>query len=193
MKATYAVKFRRRREGRTDYRKRLKLLSSGKIRFVVRRSLNGFWCQFIKYERNGDKVIASAHSRELRNFGYLAHLGNLPSAYLTGLLAGIKAKEAGVKEAILDLGLQRSTKGSSLYACLKGALEAGINIPHSPEILPSEERLSGAHIAAYAKALKEEDPKKYERQFSNYLKNGFDPMKIVEHVEKVKERILRGG
>ena len=60
-----------------------------------------------------------------------------------------------IEEAILDLGLQTSTKGSRIYAALKGVLDAGINIPHSKEILPSEDRIKGKHIS-------EEVVKKFE-------------------------------
>jgi large subunit ribosomal protein L18 len=73
--------------------------------------------------------------------------GNVPAAYLTGLLAGKKAKEKNVTEAVLDLGLQTSTKGSRIYAALKGVLDAGINVPHSKDILPSEDRIIGKHIS----------------------------------------------
>ena len=50
------------------------------------------------------------------------------------------------KEAVLDIGLNVSTKGSRIYAALKGVVDSGINIPHSPEIFPSEDRLAGKHI-----------------------------------------------
>jgi hypothetical protein len=39
-------------------------------------------------------------------------------------------------------------KGSKIYAALAGALDAGINISHDPDILPDEARLSGEHIVA---------------------------------------------
>ncbi|NOZ81572.1 MAG: 50S ribosomal protein L18 [Candidatus Micrarchaeota archaeon] len=139
------VPHRRRREKKTDYRKRLKLLKSGKIRLVVRKSLKHMRVQFIEYAENGDRVVASAFSKELEKMGWKWNCGNVPAAYLTGLLAGIRA--AGkIKEAILDTGLQVSTKGSRIYAALKGVLDSGIHIPHSPEILPSEDRILGKHI-----------------------------------------------
>jgi hypothetical protein len=57
-----------------------------------------------------------------------------------------------VKEAILDVGLNPPVKGSKIYAALKGAIDAGIKVPHDPEILPDEARISGEHIvAAYDK------------------------------------------
>ena len=64
----------------------------------------------------------------------------------------------------LDFGLERNIKGSRIYAVLKGAIDAGLSIPHSPDILPSDERLSGKHIIDYAQKLKKEDVKRYKKQ-----------------------------
>ena len=139
------IPHRRRREGKTDYRKRLALLKSGKTRLVVRKSLEHMRVQFIDYDERGDVVVASAFSKELGKFGWKHGCGNVPAAYLTGLLAGVRARER-VKEAVLDLGLQTSTKGSRLYAALRGVLDSGISVPHSPDILPSEDRILGKHI-----------------------------------------------
>lgn len=139
------VKFKRRREEKTDYNKRLGLLKSKKTRVVVRKSLSNIIVQFVNYETSGDKTLVTASSMELKKMGYKS-TGNIPAAYLTGLLAGKKAKDKKVTEAVLDLGIQIKTKGSRLYAALKGVLDAGINVPHSPEILPSDDRISGKHI-----------------------------------------------
>jgi len=142
----YKVAHRRRREGRTDYRFRLKLLKSKKPRFVVRKFNKNISCQIIEYNPKGDKTIVSAHSRELKNLGWSHNAGNLPAAYLTGLLCGLRAKDKKIKEAVFDAGLYTSTKGSKLYAALKGFLDAGVAIPHSSEILPDEKRIKGEHI-----------------------------------------------
>ena len=58
----YYVKPRRRREGKTDYRKRLCLLRSGKTRLVVRKSLKNTQIQFVQYKEDGDKIILAASS-----------------------------------------------------------------------------------------------------------------------------------
>lgn len=188
----YVVKYRRRREGKTDYRVRLKLLKSKKLRFVVRRSLNNFIIQVIKYNPDGDITLLTIHSRILyKKYGWLGHRGNLPTAYLTGLLAGLEAKKKGITEGILDMGRYSKTKGNSIFAALKGLIDAGINIPHSPEIFPDESRIRGEHIANYAKLLKENDPEKYKKQFSRYLKIGLDPEKLPDHFEEVKNKILK--
>ncbi|MFZ8801201.1 MAG: 50S ribosomal protein L18 [Candidatus Nanopusillus sp.] len=189
---TYVVKFRRRRKNITDYRKRLKLLKSKKPRFVVRRFLNNISAQIILYNENGDKTLFTIHSKVLeKKYGWKGHRGNLPTAYLIGLLAGLEAKKRGIKEAIVDIGRFHSTKGNSLYAALKGAIDAGLEIPHSEEILPSEDRIRGEHIKNYALMLKEKDPENYKKQFSRYLKVGLEPEKIVEHFEEVKDKILK--
>lgn len=140
------VSFKRRREEKTNYKKRLALLKSEKARLVIRKSLSNISVQFINFKSIGDETITSAVSTELKKFGWVKG-GNIPAAYLTGLLAGKKAKEKNIKEAVLDLGLQTSTKGSRLYAALRGVLDSGVNVPHSKDILPSEERINGKHIS----------------------------------------------
>lgn len=152
---TRNVPYRRKREGKTDYRKRLKLLLSHKPRLVIRKSLDNVIAQIVEYGEKGDKVVVSAHSNELKKLGWKFGKGNVPAAYLTGLLAGVKAKKKKVTEAVLDLGLQASVKGSRIYACLKGVLDAGINIPHDKGILPSDDRVLGKHIADYGSKSKQ--------------------------------------
>src|SRR3989344_5153073 len=111
---TFVVKYRRKTSGKTDYRKRLKLLLGGKPRLVVRKSLKNITAQIAAYSKEGDKILASAHSRELNEFGWNSPKGNTPSAYLVGLLLGKKAKKTNIKEMILDLGMNKSVKGSRL-------------------------------------------------------------------------------
>ncbi len=189
-KAIRRVPFRRRRKGLTDYRTRMKMLLSGKPLLVVRKTNSQVIVQVVKPEVKGDQVLAQATGRELRTkFGWPASGKNTPAAYLVSYLAGLRALKAGVKEAILYIGLHRAVKGARVFAALKGALDAGLEIPHSPEVLPSEERIKGLHIAKYAKTLKDTDPAAFERQFSAYLKLGFDPERIAEVFEEVKKRI----
>lgn len=145
-KKSYLMPFKRRREKRTNYRKRLALIKSGKIRIVIRRSLSNIIVQFVDYDAKGDKTLVSAFSTELKKYGW-TRTGNVPGSYLTGLLAGKRAKGKKIEEAILDLGLQTSTKGSRIYAALKGVLDAGVNVPHSEKILPDENRIKGVHIS----------------------------------------------
>ncbi len=189
--AKYRVPFRRRREGKTNYRSRLKLLLSRKPRFVVRKTLNHIIGQVILYNEKGDEVVVSAHSKELEKLGYKGHCGNTCSAYLTGLLLGKKAMKEGYDEGVLDIGLQGSSKGSSVFAFLKGVLDAGVYIPHGEYVIPEEDRIYGHHIKEYAEMLKEEDEEKYKQQFSKYLEKGLNPENLPEHVEEIKNKILQ--
>ncbi len=134
-----------KRTGKTNYHKRLRLLMSGKPRLVIRKSLTNMTTQIVKYGPEGDKVDLCAHSSELKKFGWNKNKGNIPSAYLTGLLLGIKAKKKGIDNLILDIGVQKP--GQRIYAVLKGAVDAGLNIPHSEDILPDEKRVRGEHIS----------------------------------------------
>jgi large subunit ribosomal protein L18 len=140
------IQFKRRTEKKTNYVKRIALLKSEKTRLVIRKSLSNISIQFINFKSSGDETMACANSTELKKIGW-NRTGNVPAAYLTGLLAGKKAKTKNIKEAVLDMGLQTSTKGSRIYAALKGVLDAGINVPHSKDILPSDERIRGEHIS----------------------------------------------
>ena len=188
----YKVKYRRRREGKTNYYKRYRMVLSKKLRLVARKTLRYIIAQIIKFAPRGDIVLTSAHSIELRKlYGWKASTDNTPAAYLTGLLAGLRAREKGITEVILDIGLHRATKGARVFAVLKGALDAGLKIPHSPEILPSEDRIRGEHIARWAKTLREENPEFYAKHFSQYLKNNLSPEELPKHFEEVKLKILK--
>lgn len=147
----YRVKFRRARKGKTDYRARKQLLISKKPRLVVRKSLKHTNIQLILPAKEGDVTLASANTVDLKKYGYTGGTGSVPSAYLTGLLLGYRAKKIGQAEAILDLGLYQATKGGRLFAALKGAVDSGLEVPHSPEIFPSEDRIAGKHIDKYKK------------------------------------------
>ena len=143
----YKVPFRRRRENRTDYRYRLRLLKSHQTRAVVRKTVNNTIVQFIEYTETGDRVIASAVSTELRKLGWNGSTGNLPAAYLTGLLAGKRANECKVEYAVLDIGLHIPIKGSRVFASLRGMLDAGIEVPHGEGMFPDDVRIIGTHIS----------------------------------------------
>ena len=192
----YSVPYRRRREGKTDYRKRKALILSRKPRLVVRGTLKNIIVQIVAAKPHGDEVLVSAHSRELlKNYGWKAPRGNLPAAYLTGLLCGLKAKAKGIKEAVLDIGLHSPTKGARVFAALKGVLDAGLNVPHGEEKLPDEERIRGVHIAQYAKMLSA-NTERYMAAFSKYLENKIPPENLPEHFAEVKKAVIaafKGG
>jgi len=185
----YRVPFRRRREGKTNYRSRRALVLSRVPRLVVRLTLKHAIVQVIEAESIGDKVLVSAHSNELaKAYGWLSNRGNIPSAYLTGLLCGFKAMANGVDKAFLDIGLHIPSKGTRIFAALKGVVDAGVEVPHSEDILPDEGRISGKHIADYASQLSS-DPEVYKQKFSKYLSKGSRPEKLSEHFSAVKAKI----
>lgn len=145
------VPFRRKREQKTNYKKRRTLLESGKPRLVIRKSVNNMVAQIVNYQPDGDTVVATFKSDILRKMDWKRNTSNLPAAYLVGYALGKRAIEKGVTEAIVDLGLQTTTS-SRLFACLKGAVDAGLQIPHDPSIFPEESRIFGEHIAPEVKS-----------------------------------------
>jgi len=185
----YRVPLKRRRKGLTNYYKRRKLILSEKPRLVVRRTARHVIVQLIGVKPEGDVTYASAYSSELRKFGWKAGTKNTPAAYLVGYLAGLRALSKGFKEAILDIGLHRPTKGARVFAAALGAIDAGLKIPVGEEVLPSEDRIKGAHIAEYAKLLKSKSEEEYSKFFSSYLKQGLEPENLPQHFEEVKKAI----
>ena len=127
-------------------------------------------------------------SKKLRKYGWKGHLANLPAAYLTGILAAKEALGKGIHEAILDIGLHKSVKGSAIYACALGAKKGGLKLKLGDNIVPTEDRITGRHISTYAESIKK-DGQKYEKQFSYYLKNGVNPEKLHEHVDEIRRAI----
>lgn len=175
------VEYRRKRESKTDYRTRLRLLLSDKVRLVVRMSLNHIAAQIIQFEAKGDRVLVAAHSAELKKMGWNYFTANTPAAYLIGYLLGKKALKKGINEAIFDIGMRQTGKGSKIYAVLQGALDAGLEVPHSDDVLPAGNRVRGEHIAEFAKLAKEKPECK--NQFSRskadiaLLPKAFDDVK----------------
>lgn len=186
----YKLAFRRRREGKTDYRARLKLISLEKSRLVVRLTNNHTIVQIIDVAQDGDETLISAHSKELQKMGWLGSGKNTSAAYLTGFLCAKKALEAGIDEAVLDIGLKSSIKGAKIYAALKGAVDAGLYVPHNDSILPADERIRGEHVAAYAESLSDEELKE---RFSQYIANGLSPKDLPDHFEAIKQKIEEGS
>ena len=89
----YQTRFRRRREGKTDYHARKALIiqdknkyNTNKYRLVTRVTCSRVICQVIYATIQGDKVLAHADSRELKRYGLEAGLTNYAACYATGLL-----------------------------------------------------------------------------------------------------------
>jgi large subunit ribosomal protein L18 len=184
----YRVQLRRRREQKTDYQARKGFVVSGRARLVARSSLKNTVAQIIIAKPHGDEVLASAHSHELlKKYGWKGATGNIPAAYLTGLLCGLKAKKNGVSAAILDLGLVSPTKGSKVFSTMSGVVDAGIEIPHSPEKIVKD-RTRGFHIQDYAETLGSYE--EYKPKFSTSCAKGLNPAKFNEHFVEVRNSIL---
>ncbi|SEW08557.1 50S ribosomal protein L18 [Natrinema salifodinae] len=175
----YKVPMRRRREVRTDYHQRLRLLKSGKPRLVARKSNKHTTAQLVTPGPQGDETLASAHSSDLEEYGWEAPTSNISAAYLTGLLAGKRAVDAGLEEAVLDIGLNTATPGNKVFAVQEGAIDAGLEIPHNDSVLADWSRTRGEHIAEYAEQLDEP-----------LYSGDFDATDLPEHFDEVREAIL---
>ncbi|MGM5488233.1 MAG: 50S ribosomal protein L18 [Nanobdellota archaeon] len=178
------IPYRRKLEGKTDYKKRLRYIQSGKPRLVIRQSLKNMLVQAITFDPVGDKVLIEAKSGELKDHGWKGTLGNVPAAYLTGYLAGMKCKKAQVEDVVVDLGFRTPKKGSRVFAVIKGLLDAGVQINCKEEKLPSEDRITGKHIEGYATSVGKD-------KFTGYAKAGTDPTQISTMITQVKEKVSK--
>jgi len=215
----YQVKFKRRREGRTDYfaRKRLVIqdknkYNTPKYRMIVRTSNTDVCCQIAYARLEGDIVICAAYSHELPRYGVKVGLTNYAAAYCTGLLLARRVLQKfkldtvyegntnvdgsmfyvedqddgpGAFRACLDVGLARTSTGAKVFAALKGAVDGGLDIPHSEKRFPGydsegkelnadvhRQHIFGLHVAEYMKSLQEEDEEQFKKHFSRFIKNG---------------------
>jgi large subunit ribosomal protein L5e len=107
----YQTKYRRRREGKTDYRARKRLVvqdknkySAPRYRLVVRITNHFVIAQIVHSEIKGDYVLASAYSSELARYGLSVGLKNYAAAYCTGLLVA--------RRVLAKLGLDKAYKGN---------------------------------------------------------------------------------
>jgi len=232
----YQTKFRRRREGRTDYYARKRLVvqeknkyNTPKYRVVVRFSNKDIISQIVYARIDGDVVVTSAYGHELRRYGVSVGLTNYSAAYCTGLLLARRLlkklkldsiykgvdkvtgedyqvenadDQPGAFRCCLDVGLQRTTTGAKMFGVLKGALDGGLNIPHSTKRFPGykrekksydakahRDRIFGKHIANYMRSLQTEDPDDYKRQFAHYIKHGISADMVEAMYEKAHKAI----
>jgi len=227
----YQVQFRRRRDGKTDYYARKRLVTqeknkynTPKYRLVVRFTNKDVITQIAYSTLKGDHVVASAYSHELPQYGVKVGLTNYASAYATGLLLArrtlaklgladtyvgqanpdgteyhIEAKDGAARpfRAFLDVGLKRTSTGARVFGALKGAVDGGLDIPHSERRFPGfdaetkkfdaaihRKYIFGTHVADYMKSLKEADEEAFNTQFSQYVKNGVKPTDIESIYKK---------
>lgn len=101
------VKPKRRRQSKTDYFARRRLVQqdknkydSKKYRLVVRRTNAKVITQIIFSTMTGDRVLCAADSTELKGFGLTAGLTNYSAAYATGLLLARRLlKQVGLADS----------------------------------------------------------------------------------------------
>ncbi|OVA05159.1 Ribosomal protein L18/L5 [Macleaya cordata] len=231
----FQVKFKRRRDGKTDYRARIRLINQDKnkyntpkYRFVVRFTNKDIIAQIISASITGDMVMAAAYAHELPRYGLEVGLTNYAAAYCTGLLLARRVLktlemddeyEGNVEatgedfsveptesrrpfRALLDVGLLRTTTGNRIFGALKGALDGGLDIPHSEKRFAGFKKedkqldaevhrkyIYGGHVATYMRTLMEDEPEKYQSHFSEYVKRGIDADGIEELYKKVHAAI----
>ncbi|XP_075514960.1 large ribosomal subunit protein uL18-like [Primulina tabacum] len=231
----FQVKFKRRRQGKTDYRARIRLINQDKnkyntpkYRVVVRFTNKDIIAQVVSASIAGDHILGSAYSHELPHYGLEVGLTNYAAAYCTGLLLARRVlKKLEMDEdyegnveatgedysvepaesrrpfrALLDVGLLRTTTGNRVFGALKGALDGGLDIPHSDkrfagfnkdkQLLDPEvhrKYIYGGHVSSYMNNLMEDEPEKYQSHFSRFIKKGIESENIEEMYKKVHAAI----
>ena len=251
----FQVKYRRRREGKTDYYQRTRLIrqakdkyNTEKYRLVVRITNTRVLCQIVYATLKGDKMLAAADSTELKRYGLTVGLKNYPAAYCTGLLVGrrllqklklddtytgvgneeddevtgeIAKTEVGKRtyfvdevdedgkrpfRCFLDIGLARTSVGAKIFGALKGAADAGLDIPHNDKNFPGYDKdekkydhdmhrsfIFGEPIKAYQEQLIEDDQesgtKRFQKHFGVYEKAKVGPDDLEELYKKVHAAI----
>ncbi len=192
---SYRVQFRRKREAKTNYYLRRKLLESSAPRLVIRLSSHHVRAQVISAHIDGDRTLATATSTHLvRDFNWKAGTRNLSAAYLTGFLVGVNAQQKDIKQANLDIGFQSVVYGNRIFAALKGAIDSGMQIAHNDIVFPNEDRIRGEHIAKYSEYLNKlakENDAQPTNQFSNYIKRGLRPEDVPSHFDQIREQIIK--
>ena len=229
------VKYRRRREGKTDYQARRRMTiqdknkyNAPKYRFVIRTTNKDVICQVIQPKIIGDHCICAAYSHELPKYGMEVGLTNYAACYATGLLCarrlldklGLADAYEGCDEpdgemfmvehedgprpftCVLDVGLIRTTTGNRVFGALRGAVDGGLAIPHSEKRFPGYDRegkeydaethkkyIFGGHVAEYMELLEEEDPERYQSQFSAYIEKEIEGDSLEELYQEVHKKI----
>jgi len=151
---------RRRREGRTDYMKRFKLLKSESPRIVFRKTNRYVVAQYITSKEAQDKIEIGITSKKLKEFGWPdefdGSLKSIPASYLMGFLLGKEISKKKLKTPIVDFGMTRVISKNRAFAFLKGIVDAGIKIKCDEEQFPEEERISGKNMREdFSKTFKE--------------------------------------
>ncbi|KAL5171663.1 60S ribosomal protein L5-2 [Glycine soja] len=188
-----------------------------KYRFVVRFSNKDIVAQIISASIAGDIVLAAAYAHELPRYGLEVGLTNYAAAYCTGLLLARRVLktlemdeeyEGNVEatgedysvepaesrrpfRALLDVGLIRTTTGNRVFGALKGALDGGLDIPHSDKRFAGFDKEKKELDAEVHRKyiLAEDEPEKYQSHFSEYIKRGIEADGIEALYKKVHAAI----
>lgn len=187
--SAYKVKFRRLRQGFTNYSKRKHLIATQIPRIVVRKSNRYVAASIVKNMPKGDVTLCTVTSKELVKVGWKLSFTNSMAFYLTGIIFAQKAKKKGVDRAILDMGLYSNTKGCNIYALCKGASEVGLTINVAKEVIPSGDRISGKVISSYYNKILSVDQE--VTQFNQYRKIGIEPQNIETYFDETKQKLLK--
>ena len=144
------VQKRRRREHKTDYLRRRKLLKSEKPRIVFRRTNKYIIAQYVVSSEAQDKVEINVNSKMLMNYGWPkkseGSLKSISASYLTGFLMGKRISKDGKEKPIVDFGMIQALHKTKTFAFLKGLVESGIEINCKEEAFPEEDRIKGEHL-----------------------------------------------
>lgn len=141
---------RRRKENKTDYLTRLKLLKSQRPRLVFRKTNKYVTAQYVISKEAQDKVIFGVSSKTLLKNGWpesaKGSLKSISASYLTGYLIGKEIQNKKLETPIVDFGMIKTLHKTKIYAFLKGVIESGIDIKCDEECFPEENRISGEHM-----------------------------------------------
>lgn len=141
---------RRRKENKTDYLKRLKLLKGEKPRIVFRKTNRYIISEYTESKEAQDKVIIGFDSRKLNEYGWpkdaQGSLKSITASYLTGYLMGKTIIKQKLENPIVDTGMNRMLHKNKIYAFIKGLIDSGIKIICKKECFPEEARIEGKHL-----------------------------------------------
>jgi large subunit ribosomal protein L18 len=161
------------------------MLVSRTPRLVVRMTNKKIITQLVDYAPQGDKVLLTVTSADLKKSGWNYSTKNIPAAYLTGMLLARRALAKKVNRAIADIGFHTPIKGARIYAVLKGAIDGKLDVPCDESVFPTPDRLKGEHIKKYVALVKD------EKQFSRHQKEKIDVASIDKAFDDAKNKILR--
>lgn len=173
------LNYHRRRSQKTNYVKRLNALKSYKTRLVIRVTSNLATVQLVDYDDDGDKVLMTIKSSELKNHGWTHNPASLPGLYLTGMLVAKKVKDKGLsfEDVIADFGVKKFSAKTKPYALLKGAIDNGLNVLADAKMFPSDDRISGQHIQDFAAKSNEVNKFQFTKRKANTIVNDFNTLK----------------